>query len=112
MITQGFIGSENKGRTTTLGRGGSDYTAALLAEALHASRVDIWTDVPGIYTTDPRVVSAAKRIDEIAFAEAAEMATLRKSTASGNVATRSTQRYPGLCRLQQRPTRRWYAGVQ
>ena len=54
---------------------GSDYTAALLAEALHASRVDIWTDVPGIYTTDPRVVSAAKRIDEIAFAEAAEMAT-------------------------------------
>lgn len=75
VITQGFIGSENKGRTTTLGRGGSDYTAALLAEALHASRVDIWTDVPGIYTTDPRVVSAAKRIDEIAFAEAAEMAT-------------------------------------
>lgn len=55
VITQGFIGSENKGRTTTLGRGGSDYTAALLAEALHASRVDIWTDVPGIYTTDPRV---------------------------------------------------------
>lgn len=49
VITQGFIGSENKGRTTTLGRGGSDYTAALLAEALHASRVDIWTDVPGIY---------------------------------------------------------------
>lgn len=46
VITQGFIGSENKGRTTTLGRGGSDYTAALLAEALHASRVDIWTDVP------------------------------------------------------------------
>lgn len=75
VITCGFIGSENKGRTTTLGRGGSDYTAALLAEALHASRVDIWTDVPGIYTTDPRVVSAAKRIDEIAFAEAAEMAT-------------------------------------
>lgn len=75
LITQGFIGSEEKGRTTTLGRGGSDYTAALLGEALHASRVDIWTDVPGIYTTDPRVVSAAKRIDKIAFEEAAEMAT-------------------------------------
>lgn len=72
---QGFIGSEAKGRTTTLGRGGSDYTAALLGEALHATRVDIWTDVPGIYTTDPRVVSAAKRIDVIAFEEAAEMAT-------------------------------------
>ena len=75
VITQGFIGSEAKGRPTTLGRGGSDYTAALLGEALHATRVDIWTDVPGIYTTDPRVVSAAKRIDVIAFEEAAEMAT-------------------------------------
>ncbi|SUW65753.1 Lysine-sensitive aspartokinase 3 [Buttiauxella agrestis] len=75
VITQGFIGSEAKGRTTTLGRGGSDYTAALLGEALHASRVDIWTDVPGIYTTDPRMVPAAKRIDKIAFEEAAEMAT-------------------------------------
>ena len=75
VITQGFLGSEAKGRTTTLGRGGSDYSAALLGEALHATRVDIWTDVPGIYTTDPRVVSAAKRIDVIAFEEAAEMAT-------------------------------------
>lgn len=75
IITQGFIGQDAKNRTTTLGRGGSDYTAALLAEALELSRVDIWTDVPGIYTTDPRVVPAAKRIDEIAFDEAAEMAT-------------------------------------
>ncbi|WHQ75275.1 lysine-sensitive aspartokinase 3 [Pantoea sp. Lij88] len=75
VITQGFIGSESEGRTTTLGRGGSDYTAALLGEALHAARVDIWTDVPGIYTTDPRVVPTAKRIDEITFEEAAEMAT-------------------------------------
>lgn len=75
VVTQGFIGSEPKGRTTTLGRGGSDYTAALLGEALNVSRVDIWTDVPGIYTTDPRVVPAAKRIDKISFEEAAEMAT-------------------------------------
>ncbi|KAA8995356.1 lysine-sensitive aspartokinase 3 [Affinibrenneria salicis] len=75
IITQGFIGSEAKGRTTTLGRGGSDYTAALLGEALNASRIDIWTDVPGIYTTDPRVAPAAKRIDQITFEEAAEMAT-------------------------------------
>ncbi|MDR0217421.1 MAG: lysine-sensitive aspartokinase 3 [Enterobacteriaceae bacterium] len=75
VITQGFIGREEKGRTTTLGRGGSDYTAALLGEALGLRRVDIWTDVPGIYTTDPRVVSAAKRIDKITFDEAAEMAT-------------------------------------
>lgn len=75
IITQGFIGSEAKGRTTTLGRGGSDYTAALLGEALEAGRIDIWTDVPGIYTTDPRVVPQAKRINEISFEEAAEMAT-------------------------------------
>lgn len=75
VITQGFIGCEEQGRTTTLGRGGSDYTAALLGEALHAQRIDIWTDVPGIYTTDPRVVPAAKRIDMITFEEAAEMAT-------------------------------------
>lgn len=75
VITQGFIGSEAKGRTTTLGRGGSDYTAALLGEALQAQRIDIWTDVPGIYTTDPRVVPAALRIDKITFEEAAEMAT-------------------------------------
>ncbi|PHM27632.1 lysine-sensitive aspartokinase 3 [Xenorhabdus budapestensis] len=75
VITQGFIGREEKGRTTTLGRGGSDYTAALLGEALSLRRVDIWTDVPGIYTTDPRVAPTAKRIDKIAFDEAAEMAT-------------------------------------
>ncbi|MGL9769641.1 MAG: lysine-sensitive aspartokinase 3 [Sodalis sp. (in: enterobacteria)] len=74
IITQGFIGSEAKGRTTTLGRGGSDYTATLLGEALKAERIDIWTDVPGIYTTDPRGVPTAKRIDEISFEEAAEMA--------------------------------------
>lgn len=75
IVTQGFIGQEPKGRTTTLGRGGSDYTAALIGEALGVSRVDIWTDVPGIYSTDPRIVPDAQRIDQIAFDEAAEMAT-------------------------------------
>ncbi len=100
VVTQGFIGSEAKGRTTTLGRGGSDYTAALLGEALNATRVDIWTDVPGIYTTDPRVAPAAKRIDVIAFEEAAEMATFGASAASGDPAACRAQRYPGVCRLQ------------
>ncbi|MGK2960409.1 MAG: lysine-sensitive aspartokinase 3 [Candidatus Malihini olakiniferum] len=75
IITQGFIGSEAKGCTTTLGRGGSDYTAALLGEALSVDRIDISTDVPGIYTTDPCVVPTAHRIDQITFKEAAEMAT-------------------------------------
>ena len=59
----------------TLGRGGSDYSAALLAEVLNAKDVLIWTDVAGIYTTDPRVVPNAQRIDTMSFAEAAEMAT-------------------------------------
>ncbi|MGX3021853.1 lysine-sensitive aspartokinase 3 [Ursidibacter sp. B-7004-1] len=75
VITQGFIGRDDEGKTTTLGRGGSDYSAALLAEVLNANDVLIWTDVPGIYTTDPRVVPMAKRIDTISFNEAAEMAT-------------------------------------
>lgn len=74
-VTQGFIGRDDEGKTTTLGRGGSDYSAALLAEVLQANDVLIWTDVPGIYTTDPRVVANAKRIDTMAFNEAAEMAT-------------------------------------
>jgi aspartate kinase len=75
IITQGFIGSDSDGRTTTLGRGGSDYSAALLAEALDAGSIEIWTDVPGIYTTDPRLVTRARPIPEISFVEAAEMAT-------------------------------------
>ena len=75
VITQGFIGRDDEGKTTTLGRGGSDYSAALLAEVLNANDVLIWTDVPGIYTTDPRVVPAAQRIDTMSFNEAAEMAT-------------------------------------
>ena len=75
VITQGFIGREPSGKTTTLGRGGSDYSAALLAEVLNAKDVLIWTDVAGIYTTDPRIVPSAQRIDTMSFAEAAEMAT-------------------------------------
>lgn len=75
VITQGFIGANAEGQTTTLGRGGSDYSAALLAEALNVSELEIWTDVPGIYTTDPRMVKSAHPIPEISFAEAAEMAT-------------------------------------
>ncbi|HEX4503919.1 MAG TPA: lysine-sensitive aspartokinase 3 [Scandinavium sp.] len=75
IVTQGFIGSDDAGHTTTLGRGGSDYTASLLGEALQASRVDIWTDVAGIYTTDPRVVPQAQRIEDISFTEASDMAT-------------------------------------
>lgn len=75
IVTQGFIGQDGLGETTTLGRGGSDYSAALLAEAINASNLAIWTDVVGIFTTDPRITDQARAIKEISFGEAAEMAT-------------------------------------
>jgi len=75
LVTQGFIGQDGLGETTTLGRGGSDYSAALLAEALHANNLSVWTDVVGIFTTDPRITDQARAIKEISFGEAAEMAT-------------------------------------
>lgn len=74
IVTQGFIGADEQGRTTTLGRGGSDFTAALLAEALDADVCQIWTDVVGVYTTDPRITAAARPLPELSFDEAAEMA--------------------------------------
>ncbi|CAM3167792.1 lysine-sensitive aspartokinase 3 [Vibrio ordalii] len=74
VVTQGFIGADEQGNTTTLGRGGSDYSAALIAEAVQASGLEIWTDVPGIYTTDPRIAPKAAPIAEISFSEASEMA--------------------------------------
>jgi aspartate kinase len=72
-VMGGFIGSCN-GITTTLGRGGSDYTAALVGGALHAGAIEIWTDVNGIMTTDPRIVPEALRVKTISFEEAAELA--------------------------------------
>jgi len=75
FVTQGFIGSTSDGMTTTLGRGGSDYSAALLAEGLGADILQIWTDVAGIATTDPRIVAEAKLLGEITYSEAAELAT-------------------------------------
>ncbi|MFG1498847.1 lysine-sensitive aspartokinase 3 [Halobacteriovorax sp. XZX-3] len=74
-VSQGFIGATSDGLTTTLGRGGSDYSAALVAEAMGADTLQIWTDVAGIATTDPRIVKEAKLLNEITFSEAAELAT-------------------------------------
>jgi aspartate kinase len=72
-VMGGFIGSCD-GITTTLGRGGSDYTAALVGGALHAGAIEVWTDVDGIMTTDPRIVPEALRVKTISFEEAAELA--------------------------------------
>src|SRR5579872_1603813 len=73
-VMGGFIASNEEGITTTLGRGGSDFTAALLGGALAASAIEIWTDVDGIMTSDPRVCPDALRVKVISFEEAAELA--------------------------------------
>ncbi|MEO6981747.1 MAG: lysine-sensitive aspartokinase 3, partial [Edaphobacter sp.] len=73
-VMGGFIGSNAEGITTTLGRGGSDYTAALVGGGLHAGAIEIWTDVNGIMTTDPRICPDALRVKTISFEEAAELA--------------------------------------
>lgn len=75
IVTQGYIGMTEDGFTTTLGRGGSDYSAAILAEGVAADVLEIWTDVAGIATTDPRICAAARPISEISFKEASELAT-------------------------------------
>jgi aspartate kinase len=74
VVMGGFIGSTEKGATTTLGRGGSDFTAALVGGGLHAEAIEIWTDVNGIMTSDPRVCPDALRVKTISFEEAAELA--------------------------------------
>ncbi len=74
VITQGFIGSDAYGRTTTLGRGGSDYSAALIGAAIGAEEIQIWTDVSGIASTDPRRVESAFPIQAMSFKEARELA--------------------------------------
>ena len=75
-VLGGYIGSTQKGGiTTTLGRGGSDYSASLIGAALRADAIEIWTDVDGMLTADPRVVSNARLIDKVSFEEASELAS-------------------------------------
>ncbi|MBN2775750.1 MAG: aspartate kinase, partial [Prolixibacteraceae bacterium] len=72
-VTPGFIAGNDSGEYTTLGRGGSDYTAAIYAAAIKASSLDIWTDVDGFMTADPRVISKAYTIESLSYAEAMEL---------------------------------------
>ena len=74
-VTQGFIGATLDAVPTTLGRGGSDFTAALLGAALGAAKVEIWTDVDGLMTADPRIVPGARTLSAASYDEAAELAT-------------------------------------
>lgn len=75
VVVAGFQGVDDRGSITTLGRGGSDTTAVALAAALEADECQIYTDVDGVYTTDPRVVSDARKLDKITFEEMLEMAS-------------------------------------
>jgi len=70
VVTQGFIGSDDDNRTTTLGRGGSDYSAAIFGAVLEAEEIIIWTDVSGIASADPRVIPNARYIESMSFGEA------------------------------------------
>jgi aspartate kinase len=74
VVMGGFIASTKDGHTTTLGRGGSDYSAAIIGAGVNAEEIQIWTDVDGMLTADPRVVAGGHRVKSLSFAEAAEMA--------------------------------------
>ncbi|QSI78549.1 MULTISPECIES: aspartate kinase [Niveibacterium] len=76
VVVAGFQGVDEAGNITTLGRGGSDTTGVALAAALHADECQIYTDVDGVYTTDPRIVPEARKLDRITFEEMLEMASL------------------------------------
>ncbi len=73
-VTTGFIGRTKSGHITTLGRGGSDYSAAIFGAAIKAEEIQIWTDVNGVMTSDPKMVQGAKTVPQVSFAEAAELA--------------------------------------
>jgi aspartate kinase len=74
VVTQGFLGSTKDGVTTTIGRGGSDYSAAIFGAVLGAEEIQIWTDVDGVLSADPNIIPTARRISELSFNEAAELA--------------------------------------
>ncbi|HEX9081155.1 MAG TPA: lysine-sensitive aspartokinase 3 [Holophagaceae bacterium] len=108
VVTQGYIGATEDGLTTTLGRGGSDYSAALLGAALGAAEVQIWTDVEGVLTCDPRIVPEALPIPELSFAEAAELAAFgAKVLHPATIQPAVEARIPVTVRHTQRPEGRF-----
>lgn len=86
-VVTGFIGKDRSGRITTLGRGGSDYTASIIGSAVGAELIEIWTDVNGIMTADPKIVKGAKSIDTISYEEASELAFLGAKVLHPNTIT-------------------------
>jgi len=105
-VIAGFQGLSPENRITTLGRGGSDTTAVAFAAALKAERCDIYTDVDGVYTTDPRIVSNARKMDRIAFEEMLELASLGAKvlqTRSVELAMRYKVRLQVLSSFEDKP---------
>ena len=96
-VVTGFIGATAEGVLTTLGRGGSDYSATILGAALEADEVTIWTDVDGLMTADPRLVPGASTIPEISYREAAELAHFGAKVSASEDSQRSDpMRYPAM----------------
>jgi aspartate kinase len=107
-VVAGFQGISPEGRITTLGRGGSDTTAVAFAAAFGAVRCDIYTDVDGVYTTDPRITAKARRLPKIAFEEMLELASLGAKvlqTRSVELAMRYKVRLQGAVELRGRDRR-------
>jgi len=105
-VVAGFQGVGPEGRITTLGRGGSDTSAVALAAALRADRCDIYTDVDGIYTTDPRIVARARKLDKIAYEEMLELASVGAKvlqTRSVELAMKERVRVQVLSSFEDRP---------
>ena len=109
-IMGGFIGATREGIPTTIGRGGSDFSAALVGAGLDADRIEIWTDVDGMKTTDPRICPEARRIKLISFEEAAELAYFgAKVLASGDRASRSREEHSSAGAELAQPVERGHA---
>ena len=95
VVMGGFIGATADGHTTTLGRGGSDYSASFVGAGIEAEEIQIWTDVDGMLTADPRIVPGGHRVKSISFAEAAEIAYFgAKVLHPATVAACCREKYP------------------
>jgi aspartate kinase len=104
VVLGGFLGSAPDGRTTTLGRGGSDYSAAVLGAALDASEIQIWTDVDGVLTADPRLLPDARLVSHLTYGEAHDLASFgAKVLHPGTITPAIRQNIPVVVRNSYRP---------
>jgi aspartate kinase len=108
-VVGGFVGATREGVTTTLGRGGSDYSAAIVGACLGATEIQIWTDVDGMLTADPRIVKDVRVVPHLSFAEASELAyfgakVLHPATIQPAVNQQHSGTHPQFAAAARRPT--------